>query len=114
MTEARVCLQCGAALPPDRPADSACPACLFKLALEPSAFGADDVTSAPGITSATSDPTGLMPCSADRPKHIGAYRIQVLGEGGMGLVYLAEQHEPIHRRFRKKLLRRSSWREQKI
>ena len=37
---------------------------------------------------------------------IGPYRIvQLLGEGGMGLVYLAEQQAPIHRRVALKLIK---------
>ncbi len=43
---------------------------------------------------------------ADRPKRIGPYRVlDLLGEGGMGAVYLVEQTEPIRRRAALKLIR---------
>jgi len=40
------------------------------------------------------------------PTNIGPYRvISELGEGGMGVVYLAEQTEPIHRKVALKLIK---------
>ena len=43
---------------------------------------------------------------ADHPRQIGPYRIsRVLGEGGMGIVFEAEQEEPIRRQVAIKLMR---------
>ena len=42
----------------------------------------------------------------DTPDRIGPYKIlQVLGEGGMGVVYLAEQERPIHRSVALKIIK---------
>jgi serine/threonine protein kinase/tetratricopeptide (TPR) repeat protein len=53
------------------------------------------------------DPTGAMSRSLEQPGHsIGRYKLlQVLGEGGMGVVYLAEQTEPVRRQVALKIIK---------
>ncbi len=58
-----------------------------------------------GGESASDGSTVLDPGEAQHPSRIGPYRIlELLGQGGMGAVYLAEQAEPIRRQVAIKLI----------
>src|SRR5262245_59010250 len=88
------CPRCGAPLPSDAPAGGICPQCLLRVALE----------SEPG-----SKPTTIsLPASAAQAagERIGPYKLlRVVGEGGMGVVWLADQEHPLRRRVAIKLIK---------
>src|SRR5262245_8865573 len=80
-----------------------CPQCLIRIGLAMGVNGSHvpDGSSIPNDAGgAPSDP------EHDGPGEIGPYRVlQKIGEGGMGIVYLAEQLAPIRRRVALKLIK---------
>src|ERR1017187_6105845 len=89
MPATRTCPECGATLAGET-AVGACPVCVFQGALELSGTKAEAevvVSEKPG-------------------DHIGRYKlIEKIGEGGCGIVYMAEQTEPIRRRVALKVIK---------
>jgi len=86
----KVCPRCAAPLPPDAP-QGFCPACL----LERAAFEKPD------------DPGNLFSDPIETTgTRIGRYKlIEQIGEGGFGVVYMAEQIEPVKRLVALKIIK---------
>jgi hypothetical protein len=87
MATTRQCSECGTPLP-DEVAEGACPVCALRGALElPDASSQTAVTEKPGDL-------------------IGCYNmLERIGEGNYGIVYMAEQAEPIRRRVALKIIK---------
>jgi serine/threonine protein kinase/Flp pilus assembly protein TadD len=71
-----------------------------------SAHAASDFLEQPAAPAARQS-LGLTPAISERPgDHIGPYKLlQQIGEGGCGVVYMAEQDKPIRRRVALKILK---------
>src|SRR6266516_2508735 len=111
MPAERMCSQCGAPLPENAPGGR-CPRCLVQLALEESGGAPDDLPAQDAHESGVVLPgKTIVPSGSDTVTErtgtmIGRYKLlQQIGEGGMGVVYLAEQEEPIRRRVALKVIK---------
>src|SRR5690349_5602068 len=94
MPEPRRCASCGKELSSQAPV-GLCVDCLLSGALPQSGAASDSQI-------ATEIP-GSQP---DRHERVGSYRLlRQLGEGGCGIVYLAEQEEPVRRRVALKVIK---------
>ena len=111
------CPRCGNKLPPDA-SGGVCPACAFGEALaEAPADGGADLLSLEDIpvpASAEASPeapraqqSARSRKSKDRPgDRIGRYKLlEEIGEGGCGVVYKAEQEQPVRRRVALKVIK---------
>src|SRR6185369_3790571 len=107
MSESQTCSRCGAALLSDAPGGH-CLQCLLQLGLQSDQTSAEAEVVAAGIQPA-SDSGNVPPGAALAEKpgdRIGHYKLlQQIGEGGCGLVYMAEQEEPVRRRVALKIIK---------
>jgi hypothetical protein len=109
------CLKCGAPLTLDA-RDGVCPKCLLEQAL-----AGDGARPTPGArtpacpadrassTAASDAPTGAacqVACAPQEGDRIGRYKLlHKIGEGGCGIVFMAEQEEPERRRVALKVIK---------
>ena len=94
MADEAKCLKCGAPLTPDA-RDGVCPKCLLALAMA-SQSGEESSDTAPSPPVITEGPGTI----------IGRYKLlEKIGEGGFGVVYMAEQEEPVRRRVALKIIK---------
>ena len=88
------CRRCGSRLPDGRPPGDLCQECRLSSPV--------DAGAAPDETTQTY----AAPSSPELPGQIGPYKIlELLGEGGMGAVYLVEQEKPIRRKLALKVIK---------
>jgi serine/threonine protein kinase len=94
MSETRQCTECGSPLPVDAPGGH-CLRCILQFGLTPQEDAPSDDTDVPSTIPA--ETPGVA---------IGRYRLlEPIGEGGYGVVYRAEQHQPVRREVALKLLK---------
>jgi hypothetical protein len=95
---ARRCERGGVALTAYAP-EGLCPACMLRGGLDVGARGGADALSRNTSTLA-------VPVSEQPGERIGHYKLlQKIGEGGCGIVYMAEQQEPVRRKVALKVIK---------
>ncbi|MCI0537425.1 MAG: serine/threonine protein kinase [Verrucomicrobiales bacterium] len=115
----RTCRSCGAPLAPDAPG-SACWSCMIEAGVAEISESGTAKSAASDDSSAAPKPAKGLPATQLAPfpsatdqlgdgavrETIGCYKLRErLGEGGCGVVYVAEQSEPVRRRVALKLIK---------
>ena len=103
MASALRCRECGGAIA-DRSPGGFCPRCLLAFALKRDVDVPCDVPAASAASPRQT--TELSPLIEKPGDHIGRYKLlQQIGEGGFGVVYMAQQQEPVKRRVALKIIK---------
>jgi serine/threonine protein kinase len=106
MAENDRCPSCGQDLPANTP-HGLCPECLLQQAMgsEEASSPQRSEASGPASTSGVT-PASFRPIVEGPGSRIGPYKLlQQIGEGGMGVVYMAEQEKPVRRRVALKIIK---------
>src|SRR5712671_5046852 len=103
------CRECGTAIPADSPGGF-CAQCLLGLGLEsghePEEHSSNWVEPAAEAVDHGSETGAAAPRTEKPGDRIGRYRLlQEIGHGGCGVVYMAEQEEPVRRRVALKVIK---------
>lgn len=110
MSESRRCPECGGEIPAHSP-QGLCPKCALSGALESPSNASPSSPSGTGDSAPTISQEAII---AQVPRRgaealgsrIGPYKLlQQIGEGGMGIVYMAEQEQPVRRRVALKIIK---------
>src|SRR5262249_51425099 len=109
MTSDNRCRECGAAIPADSPAGF-CAQCLLRLGLEAAVSGQKSEAGGQGSEAGDQKAADTLPFAVPLTEkagdRIGRYRLlQEIGHGGCGVVYMAEQEEPVRRRVALKVIK---------
>jgi len=103
------CRECGTAIPADSPAGF-CPQCLLGLGLEgvhePEEQSPNSLEPPIEAVELSSEGGSAAPSTEKAGDRIGRYRLlEEIGHGGCGVVYMAEQEEPVRRKVALKVIK---------
>ena len=106
MADQARCPSCGRELPAESPPGSAATGVLDNGQKIASAGLSDGVDSESTAEASAHHSTDSQRITEGPGSHIGPYRLlQEIGEGGMGVVYMAEQEKPVRRRVALKIIK---------
>src|ERR1041385_2785947 len=103
MTLTGNCRECGTALPPGSPGGF-CPRCMLGLALDVSGR-MQEAAGSPAIEEEEQGELGSEKKDELGDQIAGYKLLQEIGHGGCGVVYMAEQEKPVHRRVALKVIK---------